>query len=172
MTNDLSKYSPLRLYAHAPHTDPQPRLWAGGLLVPGGAWGAQLHWLQRGLLLHDPLVSRGHCQLEKFCHVILELRQIVSICFWFLDWAQMQFLKESIDNISREASMLTTCLGPNDLLVLAIRRGHGEVEVPVIRDNTWCSVTTGTGPRGLTTTGPIQLLLLVHGAAGVNRELL
>ena len=66
--------------------------------------------------------------------------------------------------------MLTTCLGPNDLLVLAVRRGHGEVEVPVIGDNTRCSVTTG--PRGLTTAGATQLQLLVHGAAGVNRELL
>ena len=29
-----------------------------------------------------------------------------------------------------------------------------------------------TGPRGLTTAGATQLQLLVHGAAGVNRELL
>ena len=37
--------------------------------------------------------------------------------------------------------MLTTCLGPNDLLVLAIGRCHSEVEVPVIRDHTRCSLT-------------------------------
>ena len=66
--------------------------------------------------------------------------------------------------------MLTTCLGPNDLLVLAIRRGHSEVEVPVIRDHTRCSLTTG--PWGLTTGAPTQLQLLVHGAARVRRELL
>lgn len=67
--------------------------------------------------------------------------------------------------------MLITRLGPEYLLVLTVRRGHSEVEVPVIGDHpasTRCSVTTDR-PWGLTTT---CLEVLVHGAAGVNMELL
>ena len=61
------------------------------------------------------------------------------------------------------------CVGPQDLLVLAVRRGDGQVEVPVVGDaGVQPAVGHGHGGEGCGRgcCGGGALELLVHGATG------